>query len=434
MTKNVAPTTAVLSVVASAAAITAENPLKSKVQPQVAGIKICNSNDYQLVARNILSKALYEYLASGTDDEQTLSENESAFKYWYLRPRVMRPVGAVSTATELFGQRLSMPIFISPAGVHALCDEEGECASARACGKAGTLFGLSQHATRSIEQVAEATQGRTNLWYQSYILNDRDMTLRLVQRARNAGYKGVFLTVDSVRFGYREADARNGWNALPPPHRLVNYDEEVTRKAPGSQKKWLVPEASVVDKSKIYGGEEDAWDQNTEQLFEQNPTWDDVRWLKKEACCDLPLIIKGIMTAEDAIEAVKAGADGVMVSNHGGRGLDGALAAIDALPEVVEAVGGKVPVLVDGGIRRGTDVLKALALGATAVGIGKPVFFALAVGGENAVANLLEMIGRETEAAMAICGCETIADVGKTLITRHPNGGVRAGQYVRSKL
>lgn len=423
-----------LSAVGSAATIAAETPTKRKVEPKDADIKIYNSNDYQLAARTILSKPLYEYLASGTDDEQTISENEAAFKSWYLRPRVMRPVGSVSTTTTLFGQRLSMPVFISPAGVHALCDEEGECASARACGRVGTFFGLSQHATRSIEQVAKATQGNTNLWYQSYILNDRDMTLRLVRRAANAGYQGVFLTVDSVRFGYREADARNGWNALPPPHRLVNYDEEVASKSPGSRKKWLAPEASVVDKSKIYGGEEDAWDQNTEQLFEQNPTWDDVRWLKREACRDLPLIVKGIMTAEDAIEAVKAGADGVMISNHGGRGLDGALATIDVLPEVVEAVGGKVPILLDSGIRRGTDVLKALALGATAVGIGKPVFFALAVGGEDAVVNLLEMIKRETEAAMAICGCETVADVGKNLVTRHPNGGGRIGRYVRSKL
>ena len=249
---------------------------------------------------------------------------------------------------------------------------------------------------------------------------------------------GIFLTVDSVRFGYREADARNGWNALPAPHRLVNYDDEVARKHPASQKKWLAPEASVVDdKSKVYNqGDEDAWDQNTEQLFEQNPTWADVRWLKEEACRDLPLVVKGIMTAEDAIEAVKAGADGVLVSNHGGRGLDGALAAIDALPEVVAALrgmGSNAPVLLDGGVRRGTDVLKALALGAAAVGIGKPVFFALACGGEDAVANLLEMIRRETEAAMAICGCATVANAGKALVTRHPSGGA-VQKYIRSKL
>jgi isopentenyl diphosphate isomerase/L-lactate dehydrogenase-like FMN-dependent dehydrogenase len=254
-----------------------------------------------------------------------------------------------------------------------------------------------------------------------------------VRRAKKAGYKGIFLTVDSVRFGYREADARNGWNALPEPHRLVNYDEEIAHKQPSQQKSsWLSPEASV-DKRIIYSGEEDAWDQNTEQMFEQNATWDDVRWLKREACHDLPLIIKGIMTAEDAIEAVRVGADGVMVSNHGGRGLDGALAAIDALPEIVAAVGDKVPVLMDGGVRRGTDVLKALALGATAVGIGKPVFFALAVGGEDAVVNLLHMLQKETEAAMAICGLAKVADARKmSLITRHLNGVVP--RYTRSKL
>jgi isopentenyl diphosphate isomerase/L-lactate dehydrogenase-like FMN-dependent dehydrogenase len=230
------------------------------------------------------------------------------------------------------------------------------------------------------------------------------------------------LTVDSVRFGFREADARNGWNALPEPLRLVNYDDETT-KTPS------MPDNT----NKIYSKEEDAWDQNTEQIFEQNPTWDDVRWLKTECCRGLPLIIKGIMTAEDAIEAVNAGADAVMVSNHGGRGLDGALAAIDALPEVVEAVG-RVPVLLDSGVRRGTDVLKALALGATAVGIGKPFFFALAVDGEDGVVNLFRMLQREIEAAMAICGCQIVTDINKTIVTRHPSGAGRVEKYVRSRL
>ena len=234
---------------------------------------------------------------------------------------------------------------------------------------------------------------------------------------------GIFLTVDSVRFGYREADARNGWNTLPEPLRLVNYDEAVSNNP-------TLPDNT----NKIYSKKEDAWDQNTEQIFEQNPTWDDVRWLKRECCNGLPLIIKGIMTAEDSIEAVNAGADGVMVSNHGGRGLDGALAAIDALPEIVDAVGSRVPILMDGGIRRGTDVLKALALGATAVGIGKPVFFALATGGEEAVVNLIRMLEKEVEAAMAICGCETVPDINRTLVTRHPSGAYRMEKYSRSKL
>jgi (S)-2-hydroxy-acid oxidase len=165
-------------------------------------------DDFQTLARERLPKALYEYLSSGTDDEQTLRENRSAFCKWYLRPRVLRPVGNLSCRTSLFGQTMQMPVFVSPAGVHALCDEQhGECATARACHGAGILFGLSQHATRSIEDVAWAAPG-VNRWYQAYILKDRAMTLQLIQRAVQVGYKGIFLTVDSVRFGFREADAR----------------------------------------------------------------------------------------------------------------------------------------------------------------------------------------------------------------------------------
>jgi len=389
----------------------------SKAQKTPANTTICNVNDYQSAAKSVLPKPLYEYISSGTDDEQTLAENSYAFKQWYLRPRVLKPVSLVSASTSLFGKRLSLPVFTSPAGVQALCDEEGECATARACARVGTMFGLSQHATRSIEDVARGAPGLENKWFQAYILKDRDVTVRLVKRALEAGYNGIFVTVDSARFGYREADARNGFNALPPPHRLVNYDEPST--------------ASHLD-STYNKGEQPAWDQNTEQLFDQDSSWEDISLLKR-LCGNVPLVVKGIMTAEDAVLAVRAGADGVMVSNHGGRQLDGCLSSIDALPEVVRAVGGKVPVLLDGGVRRGTDVLKALALGATAVGVGKPVFYALACGGEEAVVNMLQMFKTEIEAAMAICGCRTIEDVKPELVTRHPSGSPLA-RYTRSKL
>jgi (S)-2-hydroxy-acid oxidase len=373
-----------------------------------------NLDDFQKLAKEKLSTALYEYLASGTDDEQTLAENRSAFKGWYLRPRVMRPVGNLSTRTTIFGHSVHMPVFVSPAGVHALCDPQGECATAKACGDAGILFGLSQHATQSMEQVAQAAP-MTHKWFQAYILKDRKTTLRLVKRAIDeCNYQGVFLTVDSVRFGYREADARNGFNALPPPHRLVHYDTTGL-------------ESTYNAKSK------DSWDQNSEQMFESNVTWEDVKWLKQEACPNLPLVIKGIMSAEDAELAIQAGADGIMVSNHGGRQLDGALASIDVLPEVVAAVAGRVPVFLDGGIRRGTDVLKALALGAAAVGIGKPVFFALAVGGQDAVSQMLQLLQTELEAAMAICGIETISEITPNFVTRHPSASP-ISPYRRSAL
>ena len=419
-----------------------------------------NVNDFQVLAKKHLPKDLFEYLASGSDDEQTLSENRMSFKRWFIRPRVLRPVGRISTRTVLrFGRPgssrgyceypVAMPIFVSPAGVHALCDEEqGECATARACSKASILFGLSQHSTRSIEEVAAAT-GTSLKFYQAYILKDRNRTLSLIRRALRAGYQGIFLTVDSVRFGYREADARNGFNALPHPHRLVNYDA-------------IPSEAQTSMKLDItYNSQEKkAWDQNSEQMFEQDVSWEDVAWIKSELANErktkgdyIPLVIKGIMTAEDAMLAIKAGADAIMISNHGGRQLDGCLSAIDVLPEVVKVVNGSVPIWIDGGIRRGTDVLKALgtfsnsqlfslpvfsislnylivvcndprqlilALGASAVGIGKPVFFALGLGGEDALSYLLHLLHTELEAAMAICGIEKIEDICRSYVTRHP--------------
>jgi (S)-2-hydroxy-acid oxidase len=246
-----------------------------------------------------------------------------------------------------------MPVFVSPAGVHALCDSKhGECATARVCAKHEILFGLSQHSTRSIEDVAAATPSSLK-FYQAYILKDRQKTLSLIRRAVQAGYQGIFLTVDSVRFGYREPDARNGFNALPPPHRLVNYDEP----------------SGVVSNNKssntldqTYNSQEKkSWDQNSEQMFEQDVSWDDVSWIKRELLpSGIPLVIKGIMTAEDALRAIESGADGIMVSNHGGRQLDGCLASIDALPEIAVAVAGRIPIWLDSGVRRGTDVLKAL--------------------------------------------------------------------------
>lgn len=308
-----------------------------------------NVDDFQKLSKKVLPKDLYEYLSSGSDDEQTLYWNRRAFQDWFLRPRMMRPLpnNKPETHTKLFGRTVSMPIFCSPAGVHALVHpKEGECATAKACRKAGILFGLSQHSTRSIEQVAEAVNSHPSkssgeeppLWYQAYILKDRSVTERLLRRAIKAGYEGIFLTVDSIKFGYREADARNGFDALPKPHRLANYDEQKTLNA-----------------SQVYNGrEEKSWDQNSEQLFDGNVSWSDIRWIKNIVGSNIPLVVKGIMTREDALLAIEAGADGIMVSNHGGRQLDGAFASIDVLPEISKAVAGRVPIFLDGGIRRGT--------------------------------------------------------------------------------
>mmetsp|Transcript_50824 Transcript_50824/g.122532 ORF Transcript_50824/g.122532 Transcript_50824/m.122532 type:complete len:366 (+) Transcript_50824:95-1192(+) len=304
-----------------------------------------NVDDFQILAKNKLPKDLYEYLSSGSDNEVTLQQNRVAFDTrWYLRPRVMRPVGKLSTSTTLFGIDVSMPLFVSPAGVHALCSPQGECATARACARTGILMGVSQHSTRSIEDVAAAAAttaaastgctssptatlpGHPNpLFYQAYILKDRMRTLSLIHRAIRAGYKGIFLTVDSVRFGYREADARNGFNALPPPHRLVNYDNDYgghVQNQRNERDKTLMLDGEITRPSldETYNSQKSkAWDQNSEQMFDQDVTWEDVTWIQREIRTMakkigltkvLPLIIKGIMTGEDAVLAIEAGADG----------------------------------------------------------------------------------------------------------------------------
>jgi (S)-2-hydroxy-acid oxidase len=387
-------------------------------------VGLLNLFDYEKRAQELLPVALYEYIRSGTADEVTLAENRAAFGRWFLCPRVLRPVGRCSTRTTLFRDTiLSMPVYVSPTGVHALVTPEGECTTAAAARRAGILFGLSQHATRSMEHVAAAAHGGAPQWYQSYMLRDRVLTARLVQRAVHAGYQGIIVTVDSVRFGFREADARNGFNALPPPHRLVHYDPETAAADRSSSSSSL--------ESTYNGKKHDAWDQNSELLFDPNCTWDDIGWLKQQIQLFAnekgfrrpvpPLIVKGIMTAADATLAVQAGADAIIVSNHGGRQLDTCLAPIDVLPLVVAAVHRhNVPVFMDGGIRRGTDVVKALALGAAAVGLGRPIFYALAVGGEQGVVDMLATLQQEIESAMVLCGCATVSDLAQSHVTRHP--------------
>ena len=362
--------------------------------------EVHNVDDFQRLARDVLERPLYEYLASGSGDEVTLRQNRAAFGRYALRPRALRPVDTLSTTCELFGAPLALPVFASPAGVHSLVDDEGERATARACGRAGVLFGLSQHATVCIEDVAAAAPD-AHRWYQSYLLKDRAATLDLVRRAVAAGYRGIFLTVDSVRFGFREVDARNNFCALPPPLTLANY----VATPPG------------IGAAAWEAREHRAWDQNSEALFDTAAAWDAIAWLREELDPSIPLVVKGVMTGDDAALAVDHGADGVYVSTHGGRQLDETLGALDALPEVVAAVPG-TPVLLDSGVRRGTDVVKALALGATAVGVGKPLFFSLAIGGERGVDKLFEILAEEIRVAMALTGCASLADVSADVVTR----------------
>jgi 4-hydroxymandelate oxidase len=351
-----------------------------------------NIQEMEDFAREKLSRDVFDYYAGGAWDLQTLHENRAAYRRLQIHYRVLRDVSKGSTECEIFGERLAMPIFVAPTAFHCLAHPDGELATARGAGKARTLMTLSSLSTRRLEDVAAAANGP--LWFQLYINKDRGFTRELVQRAIAAGYKAIVVTCDTPCWGVREADVRNGFH-LPPGVEAVNLIASDTR---GTT---LSHEGSGMQQMM-------AW------MLDPSATWKDIEWIAGET--DAPVLVKGICRADDARLALQHGARGVIVSNHGGRQLDGAPATIEVLPAVAQAVGGKVPVLVDGGVRRGTDVLKALAAGATAVQVGRPALWGLASGGERGVTDALTMLHRELEIAMALAGCASLAEITADLL------------------
>jgi len=331
--------------------------------------------DYERLAEEKLEPGAFGYYAGGAGDEWTLRENVEAFRRWVLRPRVLVDVGSVSTATSVLGTEIALPVLVAPTAFHRLAHPDGELATARAADRAGTIMCLSTLSTAAPAQIAEAAPGG-RLWYQLYWHPDRGITRTLVERASAAGFGAIVLTVDLPVLGNRERDLRTGF-VLPD-------DLEPAFAS-------AAPEAAEVA-SEVLG----LW-------IDPRISWKDLEWLR--SLSDLPLLVKGVLTAEDAILACEHGCDGIIVSNHGGRQLDRVPAALDALPEVVEAVGDRCEVLMDGGIRRGVDVVTALALGAKAVLTGRAVLWGLAVRGEQGVSHVLEMMRAETEMALALLGC-----------------------------
>jgi len=330
-------------------------------------------------AAAILRPEHYDYFAGGADDEVTLAENLAAFRRLRLWPRMLRGGFAGSMETVLPGARLDLPIAIAPTAFHGLAHPDGECATARAAAAAGVLMIVSMAATKSLEQVAAAVDGRAGwrFWFQFYIQPDRAFTLELVRRAEAAGCCALVVTVDSPVFGRHVRDLRNGFRDLPPGLGCANL--------------------------RIDGG-----DEYRSIEFDSTLTWRDIDWLR--SATRLPIAIKGLAHPEDARLAIEHGADAIIVSNHGGRQLDTVAASIDLLPAVAAAVDGRIPIVLDGGVRRGTDVLKALALGATAVAIGRPVIWGLAVGGEAGVGAVLQQLGHELRDALALCGCRSLRE------------------------
>jgi isopentenyl diphosphate isomerase/L-lactate dehydrogenase-like FMN-dependent dehydrogenase len=338
-----------------------------------------NVFEYEALAQAKMDPAFWDFYQGGSDDEVTLRANRAAFEGIRLRPRVLVDVSAsaLDMRTTALGTPISMPILIAPTAMHCLAHPEGECATAQAAGKAGTLMVASTVSTRTLEETAKAASGP--LWFQLYIYPNLQVAERLVRRTEAAGYRAIVLTVDLPYFGNRERDKRNNFT-IPPP---------------------LFHEANFVGVEKT--GQ--AW---------VALTWESLSWLR--SITSLPLLLKGILTAEDALLAIEHGMDGIIVSNHGGRQLDTALASIEALPEIVEAVAGHCEVYVDGGIRRGTDILKALALGARAVLVGRPVLWGLAVNGAEGAYHVLEILRKELELAMALSGRPTLNSIDRALL------------------
>lgn len=348
-----------------------------------------NILDYERLAEEKLAPGPFGYVAGGAGDEWTLNENRKAFERWYLRPRMLVDVSEIGTETTVLGLDVSLPALVAPTAFQRVVHPDGELATARGAAAAGTIMCLSTVATATPAEVSQAAPDAKR-WFQLYWPADREFAQNLVDQAVEAGFSAIVLTVDLPVLGRRERDIRTRFE-IP---------DDIT-----------VPVfASLEARAGATTPEQINW------LVDRKLTWKDLEWLRSASA--LPLVVKGILTSEDALLAAEHGADAIVVSNHGGRQLDGVAASLDALPEVVEAVGERLEILMDGGVRRGIDVLKALALGARAVLVGRPVLYGLAVDGEAGVAHVLELLRAEIAAALALCGCCSPADVTRAHVGR----------------
>lgn len=348
-------------------------------------------DDWEASAAKRLTQSAYDYYRSGADAETTLGRNRDAYARWEIWYRVLRDVSHVDTRATILGTEVSTPILVAPTAYHKLACPEGELASARAAAAAGTIFTLSTLATTRLEDVAVASPGPK--WFQLYVHKDRGLTRSLVERARGAGYRALVLTVDTPMLGRRLRDVRNRF-ALPAGLTMEN----------------------LVDFTNDAGLQGSALASYVASFHDASLGFEDLAWLAELAGPEMPIIVKGIVRPDDAVRALAHGAAGILVSNHGARQLDSAPATLDALVQVVEAVAGHAPVLVDGGIRWGTDVFKALALGAAAVLIGRPLLWGLAVDGEAGARAVIDQLALELSSAMALAGCPSLAAIDRTVV------------------
>jgi len=343
---------------------------------------ILRLDEFEPLARGAMDAAAYAYYAGGAGDEITLRENRAAFERYRLLPRVLVDVSSVDPSTSILGIPVSMPIGIAPNAAQHLADKDAECATARAAASAGTLMCLSTFSSRSMEEVAAAADGPK--WFQLYVHKDRGVAKSMIERAAASGYRAIVVTVDVPVAGYRERELRTPFRQTQQ-QAFGNLPDDARGK-------------SILE---LLDG-----------LINAAVTWDDLSWIK--SISGLPLVVKGVLSPDDAVRCVEHGADGIVVSNHGGRQLDRVPAAVEMLGPVVDAVGGRAEVYLDGGVRRGTDVVTALALGARAVFIGRPYLFALALDGQDGVELCLGLIRAELSNALALVGADRVDRVDRS--------------------
>ncbi|MBF0708737.1 lactate 2-monooxygenase [Alkalihalobacillus hwajinpoensis] len=355
--------------------------------------------DWEKRAREVLEDGPYDYVAGGSGAEDTKNSNREAFKRWNIVPRVFRHVEERNLKVGLFGQMLPSPIMVAPVGVQSIIHQEGELASAKAAASMGIPYIASSASSHSMEEIADAI-GDAPKWFQLYWSRDPEIAKSFVQRAEHAGYSAIVVTLDTPMMAWRELDLQNVYLPFLIGEGIGNYLTDPAFRAGLHVPPEKDAMGAIMHWTNVFGN--------------AGLTWEDLAELKKYT--SLPIILKGILHPDDAKLAIKYGADGIIVSNHGGRQVDGAIAALDALPAIVEAVENHIPVLMDSGIRRGADVFKAIALGAEAVLVGRPCMYGLAVGGENGVKQVLSNLVADFDLTMALSGCRDLTEVNKDLI------------------
>ena len=377
--------------------------------------KVGNIDDLRLLAKRRLPGGVFDYFDGAAEDEITKVQNSSAFSNVELRPRVLVDVSSIDTSTTIMGQRVPFPIALSPTGFTRIAHPEGELAVARVASSVHLPYTLSTLGTRSIEEVARVATGP--LWYQLYVWKDRGLSRELVERARDNGYKAIMLTVDTPVFGRRERDVRRGFT-LPPKIGLETFVDGILHP------KWTwdflrsepITFSAVAGRKSVDGSTAVTLSDYVNSQFDPTLSWTDLEWIREVS--GLPLMLKGIQSVEDARRAVELGVDAIALSNHGGRQYDGAPAPISLLPRVVDAVGDSIEVLVDGGVRRGSDVVKSCALGARGVMFGRPYLYGLGAGGELGVRWAIDHITSGVTRTMGLIGETSITRLSSGVVTR----------------